>query len=349
MQNAQMQANLPGRFCLSDHESHPALSQKRSESGQRFETFLGALPEAVLVPETGSFLALRGRLAFPCIVCAVLRLLVFFATLALLRADAQTFVSGVEGFETGYDGWTTDNTNIWKVGSPAAAPGAAYAGTNCAGTGLTGNTPAWQSSHLISPVFAVPAASQNPRLRWWQWFVFGSDFQGTDDGQLQISTNNGVSWQTLAVYGGNSAGWSEPSVDLSAYAGQPVRVGFLFTSGDHAEGSTPGWFVDNVTLVTGAITTLTVNVPVDFESGLGDWSVDNGVWAVGSPTAGPGAAYAGTNCAGTGLTGNTPAWQSSHLISPVFAVPAASQNPRLRFTGDDRSTGRDHGRGHMGS
>ena len=241
------------------------------------------------------------------------------------------FLIGTESFESGFDGWTTSNTNIWQIGKPTNGPGKAYDGTNCAGTGLTNGPPASQSSRLSSPAFVVPAANQNPRLRWWQWFVFGSDYNGTDDGQLQISTNNGTSWQTLATYTGNSAGWSEPSVDLSAYAGQTVQVGFFFTSGDHYYGSSPGWFVDDVTLVTGAITTLTANVPYGFESGLGDWSVNNGVWAIGVPTNGPGKAYDGTNCAGTGLTNGPPASQSSRLSSPAFVVPAANQNPRLRW------------------
>ena len=126
---------------------------------------------------------------------------------------------------------------------------------------------------------------------------------GNNIGYFQISTNSGASWQTLLSIGGNGAtsdGWSEPSVNLSAYAGQSVQIAFYYQTGDEYYGAGPGWFVDNVTLVTGAITTLTANVPVDFESGLGDWSVNEGLWQVGHPTAGPGAAYGGTNCAGTG-------------------------------------------------
>jgi hypothetical protein len=281
-------------------------------------------------------------------------LLLFACLLASPAARAQTFLTGTEGFESGFDGWTTDNSAVWRVGKPTAGPRAAYAGTNCAGTGLSGNAPAWQSTRLMSPVFVVPAASQNPRLRWWQWFSFGwSQDTGGDGGDLQVSTNTGASWQTLASYGGSSGVWSEPLVDLSAYAGLSVQIAFHFHSqadgNDNADGGGgPGWFVDNVTLVTGPITTITTNAPVGFESGLGDWSVNNGVWAVGKPTAGPGTAYAGTNCAGTGLSGDAPAYQSSQLISPMFIVPAASQNPRLRWWqwfsfGWSQDTGNDGG------
>src|ERR1039458_5756042 len=89
--------------------------------------------------------------------------------------------------------------------------------------------------------------------------------------------------------------------------GSRSRSLFTIRPGTSITGGGPGWFVDNVTLVTGAITTLTANVPVDFESGLGDWSVDNGFLAGGNPPGGPGAAYAGTNCAGARLPGSAPA------------------------------------------
>jgi hypothetical protein len=195
-------------------------------------------------------------------------LLLFACLLASPAARAQTFLTGTEGFESGFDGWTTDNSAVWRVGKPTAGPRAAYAGTNCAGTGLSGNAPAWQSTRLMSPVFVVPAASQNPRLRWWQWFSFGwSQDTGGDGGDLQVSTNTGASWQTLASYGGSSGVWSEPLVDLSAYAGLSVQIAFHFHSqadgNDNADGGGGlGWFVDNVTMVTGPITTITTNAPV---------------------------------------------------------------------------------------
>ena len=79
---------------------------------------------------------------------------------------------------------------------------------------------------------------------------------------------------------------TEPSVDLSAYTGQSVRIAFYYQSGDNYYSSGPGWFVDDVTLVTGAPVTLTPNVPMGFEGGLGDWSVNNGLWQVGKPSNG---------------------------------------------------------------
>ena len=154
------------------------------------------------------------------------------------------------GFENGLGDWSVNN-GLWQVGQPTAGPGAAYAGTNCAGTGLKGNVPSWQSSSLVSPVFVVPLASQDPQLLWWQWLEFGNGYYESDNGFLEISTNSRASWQTLMSVGGNEAysgGWSEPSVNLSAYAGQSVQIAFYYQTGDEDYWAGPGWFVDNVTL-----------------------------------------------------------------------------------------------------
>jgi len=47
------------------------------------------------------------------------------------------------------------------------------------------------------------------------------------------------------------------------------------------------------------------NNPEGFENGLGDWYAESGVWQVGVPTSGPGAAHTGTNCAATVLSGKS--------------------------------------------
>lgn len=65
----------------------------------------------------------------------------------------------------------------------------------------------------------------------------------------------------------------------------------------------------------------------DFESGIGNWWVTNGVWEVGTPTVGPKSAYGGSNCAGTVLNGNYPLYTDSRIVSPSIRLPSV--------TGDD--------------
>jgi hypothetical protein len=64
----------------------------------------------------------------------------------------------------------------------------------------------------------------------------------------------------------------------------------------------------------------------------GRWHSEGSIWTVGAPTSGPGAAYAGVNCASTLMDGDYPSWADALLVRDrVFIVPDASMNPRLRF------------------
>jgi hypothetical protein len=234
-------------------------------------------------------------------------------------------INSAESFETGLGAWSIDH-DVWQVGAPTFGPTAAHSGTNCVGTVLNGNYPATADSRLISPELLVPSASDNPRLRFWHWF---SIYTG-DVAQVEISVSGGA-WQALsAPFVNNSAVWTEPSIDLSAYAGQSVQIAFHLTAnGDYLVAA--GWYIDDVVIETGPTDWDPVNQPQGFESGLGNWQVDNGTWEAGTPSWGPTQTPEGNQCAGTVLAWNYWANVSSRLISPEFVVPAATNSPRLRF------------------
>jgi len=232
-----------------------------------------------------------------------------------------------EDFESGFGDWSVDEGS-WEVGVPISGPGSAYSGQNCVGTNLEGNYQEPADSRLVSPPFVVPAASENPRFRFWYWFSFGA----ADYGQVQIKVDNG-NWESISIimnnYGSNA--WSYGSVDISAYADSTVQIGFYFHSENYLGGTSDvssGWYIDEVSLVTGPYV---LNSPEGFESGFGDWSVDEGSWEVGDPTSGPDSAFAGQNCAATNLEGNYQEPADSRLVSPPFVVPPASANPAVQF------------------
>jgi len=228
-----------------------------------------------------------------------------------------------ETWETGLGDWYADR-GTWEVGTPTTGPGKAYNGTKCAATVLNGNHSVNINSRLISPLFTIPGVDQNPRLRFWHWY---SIYSG-DEAVVQIKVGTGE-WQTISdLYDHSSSGvWSYPSIDLKLYAGLTVQLSFYFTS--NSDGYTnPGWYIDDLAIITGPIV---YNNPETWETGLGEWYADRGTWEVGTPTNGPGKAYNGTKCAATVLTGNYSTNISSRLISPLLTIPAADQNPRLRF------------------
>src|SRR5882724_9656119 len=210
-----------------------------------------------------------------------------------------------ENFDDGdaYDRWGPEN-GVWQIGSPTDGPATnsldyrTHSGPNCATTGLTANYPAFADSRLIRiAAFVVPAATNYPRLRFWQWYrVAGAYCNPYCDegsyGYVEIKIGTG-SWQQISPnYTSTSSDiWSRPALDLSPYAGKTIQLAFHFHS---ARNSALGWFVDDVALVTG---TPVFNGGEGFELGLGDWSTESGTWEVGVPSNGPQAAYGGTNCA----------------------------------------------------
>ena len=73
----------------------------------------------------------------------------------------------------------------------------------------------------------------------------------------------------------------------------------------------------------------------NFRNGIGNWYADNGLWEVGTPTAGPSDTPSSSLVAGTVLNGNYPSTARSRLVSPPIHLPVdpeLTQNKlRLQF------------------
>ncbi len=268
------------------------------------------------------------------------------ALFTALASRAET-VYWTDNFETNAGTrWTTNS--VWKIGAPTGGPVTNANGfrthsfSNCATTGLQGNAPASVDSRFIctnydgATYLSVPAISQAPRLRFWQWYNFintGGFVEVRREGSTNwvgISVTNTSSGATANTGGGI---WTRSSIDLNAFAGTNVQIAFRFVSGINNFGVTRGWFVDDVALVTGPPA---LSQPEGFESGLSDWFTESGTWEVGVPNIGPSTnaagwrAHNGTNCAGTILATNYPWNAATRFISPPFTVPS-SNRPALKF------------------
>ncbi|HPE33763.1 MAG TPA: FISUMP domain-containing protein [Bacteroidales bacterium] len=252
--------------------------------------------------------------------------LLLFVILMPFSGMAQTeSVLWSENFEGDWtQNWYVDN-GTWEVGTPTSGPNAAYGGTKCAATILAGNYGANVSSRLIRfTSFVVPAAADNPRLRFYNWFSLGS---GDFSSAVQIREVGTPTWTSIGytIRYSSSGVWSSPYIDLKPYAGQNVQIAFYFASDNNTTTVGPGWYIDDVSLVTG---TAIFNNPETFENGIGDWGVTRGTWEIGDPT---GSAHGGQNCAATNLTGNYSNYVESMLVSPPFLLPSVNESPRLRF------------------
>ncbi len=161
------------------------------------------------------------------------------------------------------NGWTL--TGDWQCGTPTVVgPPAAYGGSKCLGTQLAGNynyDQTWAGTTATSPPIALTNAV-SPKLNLRMWVeTEGGIYDGAN---LKISTDGGVTYSlvnnvvpayTLNIDGENawgedesSLGWQLVQADLSAYAGQTIRLRFAFRSDDIV--NYPGVYIDDVLVVS---------------------------------------------------------------------------------------------------
>jgi cysteine-rich repeat protein len=156
----------------------------------------------------------------------------------------------------------------WEWGTPSGAgPSGCYLNSaGCVGTVMTGNysnNASWGTDVADSPPIDLTTATA-PALRFYGWIsTEGSVYDGCN---LKVSTDNGASYNIVSTvtpaynltsvdsqpawgedYESWNAQWFQFDADLSAFAGQIIRVRFDFRT-DGSVNSYPGCYVDSVLL-----------------------------------------------------------------------------------------------------
>ncbi|MBN1756180.1 T9SS type A sorting domain-containing protein [bacterium] len=169
-------------------------------------------------------------------------------------------------FDLSGDDFLEDVTDsgCWQWGNPSGpGPASAHSGSYCFGTRIAGDYPNSANSYLYFPRMALEGTNY-PYLDFWHWY---DTDEGQDGGNLQISTNDGVSWSIIIpdggyptssmgsgtslagqpAFSGDSEGWQKANFDLSFYMHEEVRIRFHFASDEM--GHSPGWYIDDASLI----------------------------------------------------------------------------------------------------
>ena len=222
-----------------------------------------------------------------------------------------------ENWESGQGLWYSSN-GIWEVGQPTVYT-TAHQGTKCLGTDLDGHFPDNSDSRFISPTIDLPADPVDGAL--WLRFWHAFRLEDSDYGYVQISVDGGDFVTISRQFNNNCSRWSPFILDLSEYAGQSVRLGFMHNEGGSYENY--GWYIDDIEILDGHFEWLN---PEGFERSVqgrpryDGWYAENGIWEIGTPTTGA-SPYSGKFCAGTALTGDYPDNTDSRLVSPLVTLP----------------------------
>ena len=131
-----------------------------------------------------------------------------------------------------------------------------------------------ESDMTLTRTFDLTNTSSSVTMTYWTWYDLEQDY---DYVYLEASTD-GHSWSILQTpsgtldnpsgnsygwgYNGQSNGWIQENVDLSAYAGQNVSIRFEYITDAAVTGN--GLQVDDISIPA-------INYSEDFESGEGGW------------------------------------------------------------------------------
>ncbi|HYE07346.1 MAG TPA: Ig-like domain-containing protein, partial [Planctomycetota bacterium] len=98
---------------------------------------------------------------------------------------------------------------------------------------------------LISDQVVVPLADPTLALWYRRQTEGGTTY---DISQVAVSNDGGASWSTVGAFYDSTNTWVPVSIPLSAWAGQSVRIRFLFDTLDSIGNAYEGWYVDDVLL-----------------------------------------------------------------------------------------------------
>lgn len=196
------------------------------------------------------------------------------------------------GFESGDTGWTTSSTlGFDPITSNTREP--AHTGTRKAWFNGNG-TP---DTDTLEQTFAIPAGC-SATLSYWQ-HIDTTENTGTakpDTFKVQVLTSTGTFLSTLATYSNLDAnnGYIKHTFDLSAYAGQSIKVKWTGTETDADKGTT-SFVIDDTAVQTMPPGGLNPGVAPGGNFDLSKWELQLPTGSSGSPTTIPPAQLEGPN------------------------------------------------------
>ncbi len=158
----------------------------------------------------------------------------FFIDDIRISAAAFSAAAPLQDFEADDGGYVESGVNSsWEYGAPLSAPGAAFSGAFAWATRLDGFYNANEDSTLTSPTLDLSAAAG--KLIAVTWRQFFETEEGYDFVDLEVSSNNGATWDTAATWSGqiSVSGWTRQQAFLPAsYATAGFRLRFRLASDD---------------------------------------------------------------------------------------------------------------------
>ncbi|MEK5520620.1 S8 family serine peptidase [Heyndrickxia sp. FSL W8-0423] len=155
-----------------------------------------------------------------------------------------------QDFESTPTGWSSFGTkDSWQWGVPTSGPRSAASGEKVYATNLAGNYDNSANMTLVMPPIDLPEG--NSYLQFKNWYELETRY---DFAHVFVSTDR-ENWTQLLRLNGTTTAWTDQEVDLSAYAGQRIYIGFNVTTDGSVQKQ--GWYIDDVKLSANSISSKT--------------------------------------------------------------------------------------------
>ncbi len=179
-------------------------------------------------------------------------LLAVFLLFAMLPKAHAGDVYPLESFETGSAGWTA--TGLWHRADSSDPCAVAHTHSGTAdwyyGTSLcTYDTGSRNAGLLTSPEIILPAGANAAMLSFFSYYETETSGPWYDVRYVLVSVDGG-GWTPIQQLAGDQMDtWVPVVIDLSAYTGHTVRIGFSFDTIDEILNAFRGWYIDDVLVV----------------------------------------------------------------------------------------------------
>lgn len=150
------------------------------------------------------------------------------------------------------------NFTNWTAGGTAATWNISTTQSHSAPSSFsespTGNYPA--NCDLYMTLTTPVNVSVNPvvTLSFWQRYATEANF---DFCNIEVSKDNGASWQQIAQFSGTNTTWTQQTYDISSYANGTTSLKVRFRLTSDASQQADGWYVDDVVITTYCTGTIT--------------------------------------------------------------------------------------------
>lgn len=142
--------------------------------------------------------------------------------------------------------------NQWQRGVPLTGPSAAFNGTNCWGTNLSGDISQNSDYALTTPAFVITAPDASVRFN--QWYDFGYMYNSLD-AYFEYDINN-TGWVQLSYIDPSlkhttNGNWDDMFYALGVNIGDTVRFRWRLTTYQWTDPAA-GWYIDNFVMAGGS-------------------------------------------------------------------------------------------------